>query len=62
MTTCNAAKVTWQQYLDSETRIMLGHLTGNDPRPHYFHQTNIAQADLTKAARRTRRWAARSTR
>ncbi len=45
VTTCNAAPVTWQQYLDSETRIMFGHLTGNDPRPHYFHQTNIAQAN-----------------
>ena len=22
---------------------MFGHLTGNDPRPHYFHQTNIAR-------------------
>ena len=38
--------MTWQQYLDSETRIMFGHLMGNDPRPHYFHQTNIAEADL----------------
>jgi hypothetical protein len=45
VTTCNGAPVTWQQYLDSETRIMFGHLTGNDPRPHYFHQTNIAQAN-----------------
>ena len=33
------------EYLDSETRIMFGHLTGNDPRPHYFHQTNIAQSN-----------------
>ena len=49
VTTCNPAKVTWAQYLDSETRIMLGHLTGNDPRPHYFHQTNIAQADPNAA-------------
>jgi hypothetical protein len=48
VTTCNTARVTWQQYLDSETRIMFGHLTGNDPRPHYFHQTNLAQSDLTK--------------
>ena len=22
---------------------MLGHVDGNDPRPHYFHQTNIAR-------------------
>jgi hypothetical protein len=50
VTTCNAAPVSWDQYLASETRIMFGHLTGNDPRPHYFHQTNIAQSDLTKPA------------
>jgi hypothetical protein len=50
VTTCNAAPVTWEQYLTSETRIMLGHLTGNDPRPHYFHQTNIAQSDLARTA------------
>ncbi len=49
VTTCNAQPVTWQQYLDSETRIMLGHLAGNDPRPHYFHQTNIAQSSATAA-------------
>jgi hypothetical protein len=46
VTTCNAAEVPWQAYLDSEARIMMRHLTGNDPRPHYFHQTNIAQSDL----------------
>jgi hypothetical protein len=53
VTTCNAAEVTWEQYLDSETRIMFGHLTGNDPRPHYFHQTNIAQADPNAPATAT---------
>lgn len=50
VTTCSTTEATWQQYLDSETRIMFGHLMGNDPRPHYFHQTNIAQSDLTKPA------------
>jgi hypothetical protein len=50
VTTCNAAPVDWAYYLSSETRIMFGHLMGNDPRPHYFHQTNIAQADPTKAS------------
>ena len=33
---------------------------GERPRPHYFHQTNIAQSDLTKADTDTRS-AARST-
>jgi hypothetical protein len=50
VTTCNTAPVDWPKYLSNETRIMFGHLVGNDARPHYFHQTNIAQADLTKAA------------
>jgi hypothetical protein len=49
VTTCNPAEITWPQYLERETRIMFGHLVGNDPRPHYFHQTNIAQSDLGRA-------------
>ena len=52
VTTCNALPVTWQQYLDRETQIMFGHVVGNDPRPHYFHQTNIAQSDLTQGGHR----------
>ena len=50
VTTCNAAEVDWAYYLNSETRIMFGHLMGNDPRPHYFHQTNIAGSDLSRPA------------
>jgi hypothetical protein len=49
VTTCNAALTTWPTYLSNETRIMFGHLVGNDPRPHYFHQTNIAQSSATAA-------------
>jgi hypothetical protein len=49
VTTCRTVPATWDEYLTSETRIMFQHLTGNDPRPHYFHQTNIALSDLTKA-------------
>ncbi|MGW7302510.1 MULTISPECIES: hypothetical protein [unclassified Streptomyces] len=26
-----------------ETRIALGHVVGNDPRPHYVHQSNLAE-------------------
>ena len=55
VTTCNAAPVDWTYYLNSETRIMFGHLMGNDPRPHYFHQTNIAQSNPTATAAQTRR-------
>ena len=53
VTTCNAAPVDWTYYLTSETRIMFGHLMGNDPRPHYFHQTNIAQSNPTAPASAT---------
>jgi hypothetical protein len=42
VTTCNAANVTWDQYLASERNIVFGHITGNDPRPHYAHQSNFA--------------------
>ena len=36
---------TWAEYLDQRDRVMFRHLTGNDPRPHYFHQTNLADYD-----------------
>jgi hypothetical protein len=49
VTTCNTAEVDWQYYLTSETRIMFGHVMGNDPRPHYFHQTNIAESNAAAA-------------
>jgi hypothetical protein len=42
-TTCLTAPVTWDQLLDSEVRIMMRHVLGNDPRPHYVHQANLAQ-------------------
>lgn len=43
VTTCRTAPVTWQQYVDSENTIMFRHLMGNDPRPHFVHQTNLAE-------------------
>ncbi len=42
VTTCRTVPATWQEYVDSETRIMFRHVTGNDPRPHYLHQSNLA--------------------
>jgi hypothetical protein len=42
-TTCFTQPVTWNQLLDSEVRIMMRHVLGNDPRPHYVHQANLAQ-------------------
>jgi hypothetical protein len=42
-TTCFTQPVTWDQLVDSEVRIMMRHVLGNDPRPHYVHQANLAQ-------------------
>ena len=46
VTTCNTADVTWQQLIDSETAVMMRHIMGNDPRPHYFHESNIASSTV----------------
>ena len=45
VTDCRDTPASWQEYIDSEALIMLRHVVGNDPRPHYFHQTNIAWTD-----------------
>lgn len=42
-TTCLTAPATWADYINSEATIMLRHLLLNDPRPHYFHQSNLAE-------------------
>ncbi len=49
VTTCRTTAATWQEYLDSEVGIITNHVMGNDPRPHYFHQTNIAGYNPAKA-------------
>lgn len=41
--TCLTAPATWQQYVDSEANIMFDHVMGNDPKPHYAHQSNLAE-------------------
>lgn len=43
VTTCLTAPATWDQYVNRESGIMLGHVLGNDVRPHYVHQGNIAE-------------------
>jgi len=42
VTTCRTAPATWAEYLGSENTIMFRHLMGNDPRPHFMHQSNLA--------------------
>lgn len=41
--TCLDTPATWERYVDAEATIMLGHLLTNDPRPHYLHQSNLAE-------------------
>ncbi len=43
VTTCLTAPVTWDQYVEREAGIILGHMLANDVRPHYVHQGNIAE-------------------
>lgn len=45
VTTCRTAPATWAEYVALETRVMFRHLMDNDPRPHYFHQSNLADYD-----------------
>jgi hypothetical protein len=42
-TTCRSTPATWNEYVQNEATIMFGHVMGNDPRPHYFHQSNLAE-------------------
>jgi hypothetical protein len=45
VTTCRDTKATWAQYVASENTVMFRHVVGNDPRPHYIHQSNLADYD-----------------
>lgn len=45
VTTCRTAPATWAEYVASENTIMFRHLMGNDPRPHFMHQSNLADYD-----------------
>jgi hypothetical protein len=42
VTTCRDTPATWAQYVASENTVMFRHVVGNDPRPHYIHQSNLA--------------------
>jgi hypothetical protein len=43
VTTCFTEPATWDRYVDNEAKIMFRHLVSNDPRPHYMHQSNLAE-------------------
>ncbi|MEA2185906.1 MAG: hypothetical protein QOK16_917 [Solirubrobacteraceae bacterium] len=40
-TTCFSTPVTQAEFIDREASAVVRHMLGNDPRPHYAHQTNI---------------------
>ncbi len=42
VTTCRTTPATWAEYVTSENRVMFRHVVDNDPRPHYIHQSNLA--------------------
>lgn len=42
-TTCFTAPATWEQYVNNEATQMFQHLFANEPKPHYFHQSNLAE-------------------
>ena len=46
-TTCLSAPLTEAGVLASESRIMLGHVLGNNPRVGYAHQSNLIGPDYT---------------
>jgi hypothetical protein len=40
---CRSQPATWDQIRRWEAEIMLDHMVGNRPEPHYFHQGNLAE-------------------
>ena len=50
ITTCRDRAATWDEYVEAESQRIFGHMMGNDPRPHYFHQTNLAESDNPEGA------------
>jgi hypothetical protein len=50
VTTCFTEAATWEVFVEREAQLMFTHMMGNDPRPHYFHQTNLAQSRSAEGA------------
>jgi hypothetical protein len=51
VTTCNPAGTAFTigQIIASADQNMFQHMMGNDPRPHYFHQTNLMSSQTSGA-------------
>jgi hypothetical protein len=50
VTTCRSRAATWEEFVELESALIFTHMMGNDPRPHYFHQTNLAQSRSREGA------------
>jgi hypothetical protein len=48
-TTCFTQPTSQAQFIDREASAVVRHMLGNDPRPHYAHQTNV-MSDAANAA------------
>ena len=49
-TTCRSSPASWEDVVAAESQRIFGHMMGNDPRPHYFHQTNLAESGQADGA------------
>ena len=50
ITTCRTIPASWSDLVDAESTRIFGLMMGNDPRPHYFHQTNLADSEAADGA------------
>lgn len=49
-TTCRTEAASWEEFVELESQLIFTHMMGNDPRPHYFHQTNLAESRTEEGA------------
>ncbi len=49
-TGCFSRPATWSEYVAAESERIFGHMMSNDPRPHFFHQTNLAESERPEGA------------
>jgi hypothetical protein len=50
VTTCRSSAARWEDFVELEAQLIFSHMMGNDPRPHYFHQTNLADSGRAEGA------------
>ncbi len=50
VTTCRSSAARWEDIVELESQLIFSHIMGNDPRPHYFHQTNLAESGRGEGA------------